>query len=30
VPIGTPRASRSEAEIATLESELTHLNLTGK
>jgi NitT/TauT family transport system ATP-binding protein len=30
VPIGTPRASRSEAEIATLKSELTHLNLTGK
>ena len=30
VPIGTPRASRSEAEIASLESELTHLNLTAK
>jgi ABC-type nitrate/sulfonate/bicarbonate transport system ATPase subunit len=30
VPIDTPRAARSEAEIASLESELTHLNLTGK
>jgi NitT/TauT family transport system ATP-binding protein len=30
VPIVTPRAARSEAEIASLESELTHLNLAAK